>query len=417
MLHLRHCFLAIVFLLLCKPSTHAQYDSIMSLTTSEYRGDTLYTQDLLVQNYYKGNLIFERTDIAIDREWDDFVMTTHFYDLDGKRIKSIRIEEDRYECEPEWVPENSHLTIAPLEGAFFTIYKDSGETEIPLIFEIPDSNDYLAKFCGRYYTKTTHYLPYMDVSTGLSFYDDDDTTHFVDSIFYNRYHDIIREVKYGDDKLGREYRYRYVYDEKGRVLEKIWGNLTPGAEFKNKSIFMYNGEQQLQVSSSYHHFAKQAKETCTKYFYDEKFNAYKYERFYGDSLMRTQYINNRNKNKTTGFTVTAAGDTTDFSKYHRKVSLNKNRKESWTYRSKASEKYKYTIVDTLRKKGGYYVEATSYRITKEQFDKKVRAKKKRNYVLYHVRRQFDKANRLVGKIDYTAYRGPFAYTYDYKIMH
>lgn len=42
--------------------------------------------------------------------------------------------------------------------------------------------------------------------------------------------------------------------------------------------------------------------------------------------------------------------------------------------------------------------------------------KPRNRILYRVRKQYDKYDRVIHKLDYAAYQGPFEFRYDYKSL-
>lgn len=409
----RYSQLLIVLFLTFHFNLYAQADSISALTTTEYKDDTVYWKDLTIQNFYDNKLIFELKKIGLGREDSEVEMTTNFYDLYGNLVKSIKIEEDRYECAPEWIPEwdpaypSVTLDTAPL---FVYLPLDTGNVTESIIV-IPDSIPIESKFCGRYFTKTTHYLPYIIVTNSLSYYDYSDTTYSVDSLFSDRYGDDIRKVTYVNDKKYLEYQYGYVRDEQGRIIKRKWDNLTAGKEFCLHDEYQYNDDQKLQVYHSSEFFSKKTKKRSSKTFYNENFEISKHENYLGDSLTSSSYYSQIDGDYQS-IAVNSLGDTTNVTKYIRRES--KNKKETWSHESLSSGEYYYGVVDTIRKKDGYCIESHRYSITKEQFANREDSMKKRNWIRYKHKKYFDKLGHLVRELKYDSDELESEFIYDYK---
>lgn len=407
----RFYFFLVILLLTFYLDTHAQTDSISSLTITEYQDDTIYWQDLIIQNFYENKLIFEVKKIGLGRDDSEIETTTNFYDLYGNLSKTIRIEEDRYECPPEPISDQFGVTTFLPEYVYFPVDSEN-VTLNPLI--IPDSMPFESKFCGRFFTKTSHYSPYTVVTNSWSYYDDGDTTYSVDSLFLDRYGDDLRKVTYVNKKKYLEYQYRYVRDRQGRITTKYWDNLTPGGEFSLKDEYVYNGEQKLQVYHS-SHFPKRGREkTSSRTFYDDNFEIVKHENYQGDSLTSIWHYQRRD-----GFfqsiSMNAFGDTTVVLEYIKKRS--KKRAETWSLEERGSVESFYGISDTIRKKDGYCIESKRYRITKEQFLKQENSMNSRNRILYKSKKYFDKNGRLVRELKYDSDELESEFTYEYKILN
>lgn len=400
------CTRSFLLLLVCLTGTalsvNAQFDSISSVTTSEYRDDTLFWQDLTIQNYIGNKLIFEYKKYGLNSDESSFEMTTHFYDLEGTLIRSEVIEEDRYACPPEPVSELFY------SGAIFEFHLfDSTGSAVYSTY--PDSIENGPKFCGRYATKTTEYLPHIHISKSSVHYDESDSTFAVDSVFFNRYGDEIRKVSYVNGKKGVEYRYSYLYDESGRITEQVWDNLTPGYEFRNKAQYVYDGERKVQVYHSMHFF-KEPEERYSRSYYDADFNIIRHENYVGDSLTAT-YHYSRSDQGSAYFGVTSSGDTVNVAEFVTKK--HNNGSESWSSQSIRSEEYQYSITDTLYKKNGYCIEVARYSITPEQFRRRERPSKTKNRLVYSSRRVFDLRHRLLTETEYTEHGGAKRFGYVY----
>jgi len=103
-------FLSICFsVLICTCPLYAQRDSSSTITVSHYRGDTVYWEKLTIQNFIDDKLVFERIENIIWEDESDFVMTMHYYYLNGELVKTIRVEEDQYVCDLIVQSDNSFL--------------------------------------------------------------------------------------------------------------------------------------------------------------------------------------------------------------------------------------------------------------------------------------------------------------------
>lgn len=413
MLLARRSVLIITFLSLWQLNAHAQYDSISSVTTTQYREDTIYWQELLIRNYYKGNLVVELREDGLNRDDIDYQMTTNFYDLNGVLVKTTIIEEERYECPPEPVSdwdEMHHVMLPTI--AYPPVY--GSDSVRPTI--IPDSIPVVSRFCGTYSSKITVYSPYIHVTNMFTQYDERDTIFATDSLFFNRYGDETRQVTWAEGTLRKEYRYYYVYNDQGQMIEKRWENLTPGTEFLIETKYRYEGDRQLQTYYSSRPLYASSGASITRYYHDELYQLKKQENFTDDSLVSTHYYH-RSENLYLSYTVKTNGDTTNISDFYTKPG--KHGSESWTYQSirSSSQQYHYSFVDTLFIKGGFIIESAIYKISKEEFEQRKLPKKSKRNLLHKSYKEFDEQNRLIRKKVYDRDLREEEYRYEYAGIH
>lgn len=389
----------------CQLVGFAQIDSVSSVMKQEFRDETLYSVTYTVQSFHQRNLLTEVIKVGEQSQDNDIEVTRNFYDETGKLTKRTHSVENRYECLPE-------ISEQPTMFQNITVNYISpiGSDGVAPI-ESNDSLEQISKFCGNYSSETIYFLPSLQVIQGIVNIGEIDESTTIDSIFFDQFENQTKHVMYLNDGLVQDYRYSYVYDKEGRVLEKKWDNLTPGSEFTLVTKYVYHNDRQFQTYHSYHHFNIQAQPSYSKTHYDKNFKILKHENYRGDSLQNCYYYTITDQ--TYGYYgVNSVGDTFDISSFT--TLTTKNKSESWSYQNiRSSDEYQYSQVDTVYTNGQMEILTNRYRISKEQFLNQVQPDPNQSKLIYSNRQKFDQFNRLINEWEFDDYFGTLEFRYFY----
>ncbi len=398
-----------VFIFLLISSCHlkglAQIDSISVMTKKEYRSDTLYLESFTTQSFHQKKLLTEVIKLGGENQKVDFEMTSNFYDKSGKLIKRTRNVENRYECLPD-INNNTEI----FQISYFQ-YISPLDSNLAAPIMVNDTLNKVPKFCGTRSTETVYFLPSLQVINGSVNEGESDESTTIDSLFFDQFENKTKHLVYLNGKLVQDYRYSYDYDEKGRVLEKRWDNLTPSSEFKLVTKYVYHDDRQFQTYHLYHHFNVQAQPSYSKTYYDKNFKILKHENYRGDSLQNCYYYTITDQ--TYGyFGVNSVGDTFDISSFTTLTA--KNKSESWTYQNiRSSAEYQYSQVDTVYTNGQMEISTNRFSISKEQFERQTQPEPNQAKLIYSNRRTYDHLNRLLSEHEFDDHFGTFEIRYSY----
>lgn len=404
MINLRKAgFIFVIFW--CQLVSFAQIDSVSSVMKQEFRDDTLYSVTYTVQSFHQRNLLTEVIKVGAQSQDNDIEVTRNFYDETGKLTKRTHSVEDRYECLPE-------ISEQPTMFKNITVNYISpiGSDGVAPI-KSNDSLNQISKFCGNYSSETIYFLPSLQVIHGIVNVGEIDESTTIDSIFFDQFENQTKHVMYLNGKLIQDYRYSYVYDKKGRVLEKKWESLLPGSEFNQVLKYMYHENKQLQTFQRYENKSANMLPHSSKTYYDKNFQILKHENYRGDSLQNCYY-----------YTITdqtyryiglgSGGDTLEISSFT--TVTTKNKTTSWTYQSiRHSDEYQYTQVDTIYSNGQMEIINNRYSISKEQFLNQVQPDPNKSKLIYSNRQKYDQFNRLINEQEFDDYFGTVEFRYFY----
>lgn len=405
MINLNKAGFIVLFIFVCQFCGLAQMDSVSSVKKQEFRDDTLYLESYIVRSFHQRKLLTEVNKMGGQNEENDLEITRNFYDDTGKLIKRTHLVENRYECLPAIYEQPTMFQNVNVNY----ILPTNPPIDAPTVSH--DSLEQTTKFCGNRSSETIYFLPFLQVIHGVVNEGELDETTTLDSIFFDQFENQTKHLIYLNGGLVQDYRYSYVYDEAGRVLEKNWDNLTPGSEFKLVTKYVYHDDRQYQTYHSYHHFNVQAQPSYSKTYYDKNFKILKHENYRGDSLQNCYYYTITDQ-MYGYFGVNSVGDTFDISSFT--TLTTKNKSESWTYQNiRSSDEYQYSQVDTVYTKGQVEISTNRYSISKEQFLKQVQPNPNKSKLLYSNRQKFDQLNRLVNELEFDDYFGTVEFRYFY----
>ena len=144
-------------------------------------------------------------------------------------------------------------------------------------------------------------------------------------------------------------------------------------------------------------------------YYSDSCDPVKQKNYIGYSLQKTFY-SERNDGHLCSFGVTPSGDTSDISQFIRVEG--KHSFESWSRQEIRSDEYQYSMSDTISKRQGYTINYATYRLSEEQFYRRLKPTRK-NRVTRSGQEVYDSLGRIIVKIEETSFNGRRQYHYDY----
>jgi hypothetical protein len=256
----RQTFAIVMMLLLFSNVSSAQTaDSIVTVSSVDFSGDTISARYEIVTHYWKGKEVFKQ-DIQFksETEWSDSTTTISVYSRDGQLIRSTRNDISSSWCHRYELPPFNEREV------YFSTYL------------FPETSKLVYYLCKVYFTETKEYTDSTEI--GYSVYNDQDTEMmYYDTIRYFSNHLIRSNVHYQNKEKQAVKTYSYEYDSLDRPIVIIEHVEDRG------SLRVYENHQIFKDQTPY--------ATLSSYkFYPDTLNSSEFERYYDDQFRQIKYV-------------------------------------------------------------------------------------------------------------------------------
>ena len=319
------------FLFLASGASAQIADSIVTVSSVDFVGDTISARYEITTHYWKGKEIFKQ-DIQFksESEWSDSTTTISYYSEDGKLLRSTRNDISSSWCHRYELPPFDESQV------YFSSYL------------FPETSKLVYFQCKNYFEENKEYTDSTEIA--YSVYNDQDTEIiYYDTTLYFSDHLIRSNVHYQNNEKQALKTYSYEYDSLRRpiVIKEYFEDRGSTRMYENHQIF--KDQTPYATLSSYK-------------FYPDTLNSSEFERYYDNQFRQIKYVQriggvfqgygiSEYDSKGRGLmSKTFNGDSTLRDQYAARWIEKKNRLECWYYQnyysSNENDGIGYSLLDT-----------------------------------------------------------------------
>jgi hypothetical protein len=250
---------AILLLVFSRIASAQIADSIVTVHSTDYEGDTIAARYEIVTHFWKGKEIFKQ-DIQFksENEWSDSTTTISYYSTEGKPLRSTTNAISSSWCHRYELPPFDERQV------YFNTYL------------FPETSKVVYFPCKNYFTETKEFTDSTEI--GHSVYKDEDTEIlYYDTILYFNNHLIRSNAHYQGQQKQTLKTYSYEYDSLGR-------NVMIREHVEDRGS--------VRISENHQIFKDQTPFTTLSIYrlYPDTNNSREFERYYDDQFRQIKYV-------------------------------------------------------------------------------------------------------------------------------
>ena len=250
---------AIMLLLFSRIASAQAADSIVTVSSIDFNGDTIASRYEFVTHFWKGKEIFKQ-DIQFksENEWSDSSTVISYYSEDGKLIRSIRNDISASWCHRYELPPFDERQV------YFSSYL------------FPETSAVVYYPCKVYFIETKEYTDSTEIAHSV--YNDQDTEiNYYDTTLYFSNHLIRSSVHYQEKQKQAVKTYSYKYDSLKRPI------------VINES-FEDRGSTRMSIKHQIFKDQTPFETSVSSRFYPDSSNSNEFERYYDDQFRQVKYV-------------------------------------------------------------------------------------------------------------------------------